>query len=97
MAVDVNSIKDCVNTVSFWRWFFSVHLIVAFAYSLIFYVVYSKADHKGESARNCRNMATCSISTVHSVLCTIGVIFGFFHDELYKIEYRIVSPPGFMY
>ncbi len=93
MAADVQWIEES----TFWRWFCVVHLTVACLYGLMFYVIYSKAVRDGESPRTSRNMASCYISLSHSVLCTIGVTIGFFHDELYKREYRIVSPPGLMY
>lgn len=39
-------------------------------------------------------ISTCSISTIHSHICCVGVVVGFFVDELYKKENYLVSPPG---
>ena len=98
MAVGVTDIQRMFEyDEDFWNWFFVMHAFFSVCYGLVFYALYTNAEKKGETQNDCLLIATCSISTIHSHICCFGVVIGFFVDELYKPEYQIISPPGFMY
>jgi len=95
MSLDVvDKVKECVDAEEFWSWFFRAHFICSIAYSLLFYGVYRRAVRAEKSPKDALGLSTCTISTVHSVICVVGFVVGVYHDELYKEENRLISPPG---
>ena len=59
--------------------------------------MFTNAEKRGETPKDCLLIATCTISTIHSHICCIGVIVGFFLDQLYLPENYMISDPGAMY
>lgn len=79
---------------AFWQWFFILHAICTAGYSLVFYVFHTNAEKKGETPKDCLLISTSTISTIHSVVSVVGVVIGFFVDELYLYENQLWSRPG---